>query len=165
MAKRRIDEPTIEYAAGQGGYCLAVTPHLPECRCSESLRLPSADSFRAPRKTGTGCWDGRVSLLAFLRNPRLASVASCSSAVPAEQINSCLRCHGKSAGQGTEVARMRGLHSMPSEPVLLEKPRSLAAWVGQRCHVRRGDWYARFWNLDYFKRDCGHDYWRPGPIA
>eukprot|EP00913_Durusdinium_trenchii_P025188 g23647.t1 len=30
------------------------------------------------------------------------------------------------------------------EPVLLEKPR---------------DWYARFWNLDYFKRDCGHDYW------
>jgi len=33
---------------------------------------------------------------------------------------------------------------MPTEPVLLEKPR---------------DWYARFWNLDYFKRDCGHDYW------
>ena len=25
--------------------------------------------------------------------------------------------------------------------------------------LNQGDWYARFWNLEFFKRDCGHDYW------
>lgn len=83
LAKQRIDEPTIEYAAFS--------------RYVQGLRED------------------------WYRNPRLMSVAEC-----------------------TEVTRLRSLQSMPTEPVLLEKPR---------------DWYARFWNLDYFKRDCGHDYW------
>ena len=99
---------------------------------------------------------------------------------------------------GTEVTRLRSLQSMPTEPVLLEKPRflpardsfimfyfdSLAYPVGRIAEQSNllqpdiwaplwqysqhfspfdtwGDWYARFWNLDYFKRDCGHDYWLP----
>ncbi|CAE6964550.1 Hspbap1 [Symbiodinium sp. KB8] len=46
---------------------------------------------------------------------------------------------------GKEVQRLRGLEGIALEaPVLLEKQR---------------DWYARFWNLEFFKRDCGHDYW------
>ena len=98
---------------------------------------------------------------------------------------------------GTEVTRLRSLQSMPTEPVLLEKPRLLPArdnsifliywsacfvpknveqsnllqpdlWARLWQYVQPfspldtwGDWYARFWNLDYFKRDCGHDYWLP----
>ena len=30
---------------------------------------------------------------------------------------------------------------------------------GDAIRTARGDWYARFWNLEFFKRDCGHDYW------
>jgi len=84
LAKRKIDEPTIEYAAF--------------CRHLQSLRED------------------------WYRNVRLASVAECK-----------------------EVQRLRGLEGIALEaPVLLEKQR---------------DWYARFWNLEFFKRDCGHDYW------
>eukprot|EP00439_Symbiodinium_sp_Y106_P044452 s428_g5.t1 len=50
-----------------------------------------------------------------------------------------------SVAECKEVQRLRGLEGVALEaPVLLEKQR---------------DWYARFWNLEFFKRDCGHDYW------
>ncbi|CAE7340286.1 Hspbap1 [Symbiodinium natans] len=84
LAKKKVDEPTIEYAAF--------------CRHLQSLRED------------------------WYRNVKLASVADCC-----------------------EVQRIRSLEGVALEaPVLLEKQR---------------DWYARFWNLEFFKRDCGHDYW------
>ncbi|CAJ1414772.1 unnamed protein product [Effrenium voratum] len=84
LAKQKIDEPTIEYAA-----------------FSRYLQGVREDWYR---------------------NPHLTSVAECR-----------------------EVPRLRSLErAMVQQPTLLEKPR---------------DWYARFWNLEFFKRDCGHDYW------
>jgi len=49
-----------------------------------------------------------------------------------------------SVAECSEIPRVRSLPAGALQPTVLEKQR---------------DWYARFWNLEYFKRDCGNDTW------